>query len=280
MNNEPKEQSFQNTLDVYFKEHGKDINLYILTPCYGGSCFTHYVTCLLDTIKTLESYDIKVKPEFCNCDSLVPRARNNLIARSMNNKEMTHMIFIDADITWNPLDILKLLYHDKDIIGGIYPLKRYHWNKLSNNTITEWIEKKQQTILKDIISDEDLIACKMVNYNLNYVGNEIKIVNNLIEVKHLATGFMMVKRNAIEHMFKGFPYTKYVDDIGFLTQPENEFAYALFDCGVEHGHYLSEDWMFCERWRKMNKSVFVDVSISLNHTGTETFKGCYLTSLT
>jgi hypothetical protein len=120
----------------------------------------------------------------------------------------------------------------------------------------------------------------MVNYNLNYVGNEIKIVNNLIEVKHLATGFMMIKRNVIEHMFKVFPYTKYVDDIGFLTQPENEFAYALFDCGVEHGHYLSEDWMFCERWRKMNKSVFVDVSISLNHTGTETFKGCYLTSLT
>ena len=28
--------------------------------------------------------------------------------------------------------------------------------------------------------------------------------------------------------------------------------------GVEDGRYLSEDWMFCHRWRKMNEDVYID----------------------
>jgi len=46
-----------------------------------------------------------------------------------------------------------------------------------------------------------------------------------------------------------------------------------------YDHYMSEDWMFCERWNKMGGSIFIDVSISLNHTGSETYKGCYMASL-
>ena len=61
-------------------------------------------------------------------------------------------------------------------------------------------------------------------------------------------------------MFIAYPSTKYSDDVGFLTENENKYAYALFDCGVEDGHYLSEDWMFCNRWRKINEDVFVDTT--------------------
>jgi hypothetical protein len=101
----------------------------------------------------------------------------------------------------------------------------------------------------------------------------------MTEVRHIATGFMMMKRQVIEKMMEGFPYTKYIDDIGFLKGDENNFAYALFDCGVENNHYLSEDWMFCERWRKLGGSIHVDVTINLIHTGTEHYNGCYLSSI-
>ena len=54
----------------------------------------------------------------------------------MTVPDSTHFLFIDNDITWDPVDIFKLLLADKDLIGGIYPLKSYEWNKLlkdSNN---------------------------------------------------------------------------------------------------------------------------------------------------
>ena len=107
----------------------------------------------------------------------------------------------------------------------------------------------------------------------------LEIENNLVKIKHLATGFMLIKRTVIEVMSKAFPQTKYVDDVNFLSGKENDFAYALFDCGVEDGHYFSEDWMFCHRWQKMGGFVYADVTINLDHTGIETYKGSFISSI-
>ena len=81
-----------------------------------------------------------------------------------------------------------------------------------------------------------MIQTNLLNYNVNYLGNVLQIDNNLARVKHVATGFMLIKREVFTKMMKSFPSTKYVDDVNFLKQEENEFAYALFDCGVEDGH--------------------------------------------
>jgi hypothetical protein len=80
-------------------------------------------------------------------------------------------------------------------------------------------------------------------------------------------------------MYLAFSATKYVDDVSFLKPEENEFAYALFDCGVEDGHYFSEDWLFCKRWSKMGGNIFVDVSINLIHSGIEDYRGSYITTI-
>ena len=263
--------------------------VYILTPCFGSVCFVNYVHCLMSTIETCRKYGIELIIEFCRNDSLVSRARNNLVARAMANPKMTHIMFIDNDITWDANDILKLIISDKNLVGGIYPLKNYNWSDLltdkkdpsnpSPNMIQQMIQRKNASQFKDIISDENMVQFNMLRYNVNYLDNTLNIDKNLAKVKHLATGFMMIKRNVIEKMSKAFPSTKYVDDVNFLKDKENDFAYALFDCGVEEGHYFSEDWLFCHRWQKMGGSIWMDVSIALTHTGIEDYKGCYITSI-
>ena len=228
------------------------------------------------------SIGIQMKVEFCRNDSLVSRARNNLIAKAMGDHTVTHMLFIDADITWSPIDIFKLILSEKSIVGGIYPIKNYEWDKISDpntHTIKKWIDAKNTSELRHIISDQDMVQHRMVRYNLNYLSTQLEIANNLARVKHLATGFMLIKRDTIEKMSKAFPSTKYVDDVGFLSEKENDHAFALFDCGVEDGHYCSEDWLFCSRWSKMGGDVWADVTINLNHTGIEDFKGSYIASL-
>jgi len=263
--------------------------VYILTPCFGSICYVNYVHCLMNTIEIFKQFEIELIVEFCRNDSLVSRARNNLVAKAMNNPKMTHIMFIDNDITWDPTDILKLIISDKNLIGGVYPLKRYNWESLlkdntnledkNPNIVQKWIQKKNNSQFKNSFTDENTIQFNMVNYNINYIDKVLSIEKNIAKVKHLATGFMMIKRNVIEKMSKAFPSTKYVDDVHFLKPEENEFAYALFDCGVEEGHYFSEDWLFCHRWSKMGGSIWIDVTISLTHTGIEDFRGCYIASI-
>ena len=282
-----------NVHNVTFEDKVKEylahnqVKLTILTPCYGSLCFVNYVQCLMATFDLCRKYGIQVNIEFCRNDSLVSRARNNLVAKAMNDPDVTHILFIDADITWSPVDVFKLILSDKSLVGGVYPLKAYFWDKLiqdsknpeNTNIVKSWLDRKNNSQFKDRITDKEMIQFNLLKYNINYMGNELEIQKNLARVRHLATGFMMFKRKVIEQMSRAFPATKYTDDVGFLSGTENDHAYALFDCGVEDGHYFSEDWLFCHRWSKMGGSIWIDVSISLMHTGNEDFKGCYLASI-
>jgi len=286
ISNKPSNTSeFEQKIAAYLSKN--KIKLYILTPCFASLCYVNYVYCLMNTVELFRKLNIPLKIEFCKNDSLVSRARNNLIARAMTDKEATHFMFIDNDISWDPTDILKLIIAEKDLIGGIYPLKNYDWDKLvsdpanpyNSNIVKSWIQKKNDSQLKSMLPDAAMIQHNLLRYNVNYLGNCLEIENNLAKVKHLATGFMLIRRNLLENMMKAFPSTKYTDDVNFLKPEENAMAYALFDCGVEEGHYFSEDWLFCSRWSKMGGSIFIDVSINLTHTGIEDYRGCYISSI-
>ena len=276
---------FEKQIVAFFQKNR--VKLYILTPCFASLCYVNYIQCLMMTVELFRRFNIPLIVEFCKNDSLVSRARNNLVAKAMTDKDATHILFIDNDITWDPVDILKLIMADKDIVGGIYPLKNYDWNKLvkdsanpyNSNIVQSLLKKKNESQLVGVISDSAMIQHNLLRYNINYLGQYLEINNNLAKVKHLATGFMMLQRKMLTNMMKAFPSTKYVDDVSFLKPEENDMAYALFDCGVEDGHYYSEDWLFCDRWTKMGGDIYVDVSINLTHTGIEDYKGCYVSTI-
>jgi len=280
--NDAKNNSFDEIVYQYIAENQPSV--YILTPCYGGMCNTLYVTSLFKTKELFNKYQIPLKIIFCRNDSLITRARNNLIAKAMSDPLATHFFFIDGDISWDEIDVLKLLLTNKPFIGGVYPLKRYNWNNLitdpyNPNIVQTIIDKVNKTILKDIITKEEIIQSHLLKYNVNYLDKVLKIHSNLAKVKHIATGFMMLQRDVITQMINQTPQLKYIDDTGFLEEDENQYAYALFNCGVANDHYLSEDWLFCERWSKMGGDIFIDVSINLTHTGNVDFKGNFISSI-
>jgi hypothetical protein len=205
-----------------------------------------------------------------------------MIANAMVEPDMTHILFIDADIEWTPTDILKLILADKGIVGGIYPLKHFHWDRLLENGVLEkWQSKKASPFLTNV-AEEILFQNCLLKYNFNRKESDeegVPVHNNLAEVRHLATGFMMIKREVIECMQMAFPSTKYVDDIGYLTKEGEKNAFALFDCSVEQGHYFSEDWMFCQRWINMGGKIYANVNINLTHIGVQSFRGNFLGSI-
>lgn len=253
----------------------------ILTPCYNSMCYTHYVSALLQTTQLCKQYGIQTTIEFCNTDSLIPRARNNMLAKSMSDRTITHFLFIDADIQWSPPDVLRLLLDDEMIIGGIYPKKQYAWKKMENTpNLYEHCIAKQQSHPNLQASPYEWFQNHLLEYNFHSTESTLTIEHNKMEVAHLPTGFMMIQRPVIETLQQAFPSTLYQDDMGYLhTEEEKKNAYALFDCSVENGQYMSEDWLFCERWRQLGGKIYANITIQLNHIGVHTFQGNFLRSI-
>lgn len=261
----------------WFESQPKKPKLWILTPCYGSQVYVSYVSDIMKTKDILEKLGIEVVIEFCRNDSLVPRARNNLLAKAMTDPDMTHVLFIDADIHWNPVAVIQLLITDKELVGAAYPIKKYQWNQDMQGIKDRY---KASLAASSGTTETDYLKHNMLRYNVNFLSTTMDVVESLVEVRHIPTGFMMLKRQVVESLQGCLPGAKYVDDVGYLSEEENRQAYALFDCGIVDGHYYSEDWMFCHRWSDLCKGkIYLHISIPLVHTGVEDYSGFILSSL-
>lgn len=256
----------------------KKIKIMVGTPAYGGQCFVGYTQSLINSIKRYGRAGVEVIPSFLANESLIPRGRNTITAKFMADPSFTHLMFVDADISWGEDAIARLLTHDKDIIGALYPKKGYDWQKLIKNPEVAAIIKTAMDEGRGL-SDQEVsqVRTKLLSFVMNLTSPKTRVEKGLVPLQHLGTGFMLIKRSVIEKMMDAYPNLKYDDDINVLTPEENKFLYALFDCEIHQlgpkRHYLSEDYMFCKRWTDIGGGIFADITISLTHTGTHSFAG-------
>src|SRR6056300_342838 len=107
-------------------------SLMVCMPCYGGMMVAETASRLID-LNTLCSYfGIKLQCKFIMNESLIQRARNYL-THYFEISDFSHMIFIDADVVFDPRDVLHLLYlsdEEHEIIGGLYPKKHILWPRV------------------------------------------------------------------------------------------------------------------------------------------------------
>jgi hypothetical protein len=212
-------------------------HLHIGIPCYGGMVSEPTMTSFLRFTLLAQQAGLNWSLDTMVNESLVTRARNNLMAKMMSNKEATHFMFIDADIRFQPESILQMMAYEKDVIGGLYPKKALP-----------------------------------VNYVIN-LKPETKIQGDIFTVDTMGTGFLMFKRSVYEKLIAAHPECKYVDDVGLGKQYE-PMMYSIFDCKIdERGHYLSEDWLFCRRWQELNGEIWAHSKVLLNHVGHYEYAG-------
>ena len=102
----------------------------VCTPMYGGMCSGMYSKACCDLATLSTKYQMDLKFFYLFNESLIPRARNYLVDEFLRAEEYTHLMFIDADIHFDPNDVLTLAALDKDIIGGPYPKKCIAWERI------------------------------------------------------------------------------------------------------------------------------------------------------
>lgn len=219
------------------------------TPAYGGLVTSRYLTSaiataqiLQDKLRLQDSRQVPVAWCVIEGESLIHRARNNIVAKFMAAKpELSHLIFIDADIEWDAADLLRLIAHDQPVMCGIYPKK------------TEPAEFPFHPLL-----GEDGTAKR------NPVTGAIKIANG-------PTGFLCVKREVFVQMREAYGHLKFA--CPKATEAEADWLYAYFDTYVEDGILWSEDYGFCRRWRALGGEIWCDPAIRLGHVGQRIYTG-------
>jgi hypothetical protein len=228
-------QPGQNQIQVNV-DYLKTTRVHICMPCYGGMLTESTFMSYIKWSNVCRQLGIDWTMETMTNESLISRARNTLTAKFLNNKESTHLMFIDADIGWEPWHLLVMLNAQKDVIGGLYPMK---------SLPVKWC----------------------VN---GFEGAKVSEDNNLQEVSKTGTGFLLIKRDVFEKLDAHPAVKPFINDIG-LPPELNPYMKTYFDTAVRENRYYSEDWTFCENWRDIGGEVWVDKRVLLKHTGTYVF---------
>ena len=249
----------------------KKHKLFVATPMYGGMAHGMYVKASLDLQAIMSKYGVETRFSFLFNESLITRARNYLVDEFLRS-ECTHLLFIDSDVHYNPQDVVALLALDKDVIGGPYPKKAINWNNIA-------LAARKHP---------DLAPQELENLVGDYVFNVVKgtqqfSVTEPLEVLEIGTGYMMVKREVFPILEEKYPQLRYKPDhVGQAHFDGSRYIHAYFDTVIDtldsatgggSERYLSEDYMFCQLWRKAGGSIFLCPWMKTQHIGTYPFTG-------
>jgi hypothetical protein len=241
-------------------------SILISTPCFGGMVSQSYMLSVIRLMSYAKSAGFDASLSLVGYDALISRARSTLVASFLDNPAATHLLFVDADISFEPQQVERLLKFDKDFTGALYPLKSMDWDLVPQRCVERGESVAQAA--------------------LSYVGTflpeaERKHEGDFATAIYSGGGFQLIRRSAIERMIAAYPETHF-SRVHMLpmsgtrreaTQSSNLFA--LFDCIIdpETGAYLSEDYSFCLRWRRIGGEIWLDAASKLTHTGPYEFTG-------
>jgi hypothetical protein len=282
--------------------------LFVATPMYGGMCTGVYSRAITELSMFFTQHGIPVQFYFIFNESLIQRARNYCVDEFLRS-DCTHMLFIDADISFNFQDVLTLLYlcdegTGYDIICGPYPKKVIAFEKIVKAVQSGTVTNPHD--LENYVGD--------FVFNLANGATSFKI-DEPVEVLEAGTGFMMIHKSVFATYASKLPHGYYrPDHVRTASFDGSREVYAYFDCEIDRGRtdteinkllaavmnagdvkalksvkkqivdlkqreqaaskrYLSEDYLFCQNARKIGLKVWVCPWMQLTHVGTYHFKG-------
>ena len=241
--------------------------LFISTPMYGGQCTGFYAQSLIQLNNLIKNTGNDCIMSFMFNESLITRARNALTYNFLKT-DCTHLMFIDADIRFNAGDIPPMIDADKELICGIYPKKEINWESVKAAVDAGVpVEKLKHHTGSFVVNLVDYSATVTVP------------INQPVEIWNGGTGFMLIKREVFEQLADKVP--TYVNDVTDLSGSiKNDEIKEYFTTSIEDGtrRLLSEDYHFCNIWRKAGGKVWAAPWVQLSHIGTYAFDGQLLQS--
>ncbi len=236
------------------------MHLMVATPCYGGLVTQRYMQSICALLAYGNTHGLSVGVELLGYDSLIPRARNTLMTTFLDQAHATHLMFIDADIGFDPAQVGRMLAFDREVVAGMYPLKIINYDN---------------AVLERARAGEPLETAQLRYVGAFEEGEALVQIDGFSTAVYAGTGFMLIRRDALEKMIPAFPETRFTASHNHARPSLSPNQYALFDCMIEpqSGEYLSEDYAFCHRWRSLGGKLWLDTQSRLAHVGPREFHG-------
>jgi hypothetical protein len=238
----------------------KEVNLVVATPCFGGQISVVYAASLFRLQQAVRRYSgLTLKVLFKDGDALITRARASLLSQFLADEAATHLLFLDADIGFEPEQVMRLIECGADMCAAVYPIKRIDWERVKRS-------------IEASAPDPATAALRYVFE----VENPSAVIEKagFIKVRYAGTGFLMIRRGAVAAMCARHPELQYKRDHSVDDGVAGGRRFALFESMIaEDGTYLSEDFAFCKRWTDMGGEIWADLKSTLSHVGPMTFRG-------
>lgn len=186
-------------------------------------------------------HDARFICEIGNAD--LAGARNTLFALAYANG-FDEEILIDADVSWEPGDLERLLSWPVELVLGAYPKRADDAGYPIRN------KPGARTVIDPVTRQPD--------------------PNGLLPIDGGPTGFMRITRACMEKMVKAFEDQWYEDE-----RAPNRKAWNVFQFAVRNNKRVTEDMFFCENFRRIGGEVWVDPNLTLHHHGDKTYSGRY-----
>jgi hypothetical protein len=140
-------------------------HIMIATTCYDRPS-AEYTFSLAKTRQHLTAHNVRNDYYMLHGNCHVDDARNQVVADFLHTTDCEYLLFIDADVVWEPKQIRDLLGHNKPLIGGVYP---YRDDGHRTEAPVRMLEGTSP-------------------------------IGSLLEVEGLPTGFMLIKRHVLERL--------------------------------------------------------------------------------
>src|SRR6476660_10080576 len=161
-------------------------HLMVATPFLGGQVSSIYAGSIFHLQRAVRSRpNVDLTVLMRDGDALITRARANLVTLFLDNPSATHLLFVDADIGFEPDQVFRLIESGADVVAGVYPIKRVNWSKAQQAMATG--------------------RANLASASLDYVleldnPNQVRVVNGFTRVRDAGTGFLMIRRHVLEKM--------------------------------------------------------------------------------
>src|SRR5262249_20775880 len=139
------------------------IRLVVATPCFGGQVSSIYAASLLKLQRTLRATpEVELVIHMRDGDALITRARANLVALFLAGPLAPHLLFVAADIGFEPDQVMRLIASGADVAAGAYPIKRVDWDK-ARAVIAAERPNTRSAVLDYVLEVEDPARIAVVN---------------------------------------------------------------------------------------------------------------------
>jgi glycosyltransferase involved in cell wall biosynthesis len=240
------------------KLKGKKVML--ATPMYGGLGNSMYFSSVLRLQDQFIARGIAMHHAFMANESLIDRARNGLANEFLTRSNADYLLFIDADIQFQPEDVLAMMSYEKDVMCGPYPKKAINW-KVIIEAVKAGFENP--ATLEKLVGE----------YVFTPLGEEQE-KGQIVRVAEAGTGLMLIHRDVFAKMEAAFPENYYLSDHSTdVHTGTKKPMHAFFRTAIVDNRYLSEDYYFCHKWREIGGDVWLFPWAQTTHYGMYGFQG-------